>query len=358
MDDLSQSGIVTSVVVKDPRNLGHFRRCGNAHRHTFNSCDVGTLLSSRVSREATGQGQDVMRNIIRVAIVLMSLTGTAIAGKESKDFEDGQAAYLRGDYATALQVWKPLAEGGMVPAMIGLGLTYEQGNGLPQDYVQAYRWLSLAAEIAASNTAMREEAEHNRRRLFDIMTPDQRARAPVSYERQGHGVLMRGDPAMALKLIRWRAEQGDASAQFIMGLVYSNGGDIPRDYAESMKWYHLSAKQGDTAAQYDIGDFYFNGWGVSQDYSEAMKWYRLAAEHGDAFAQYKLGDIYREGRVVAQDYTQAMRWFRLAAEQNFISAFWGLGDMYANGWGVSKDEVEAARWYHKCCDLDPEACGD
>jgi TPR repeat protein len=299
-----------------------------------------------------------MTNLIRVAVVLMSLGVPVTAGELFKDFEAGHAAYQRGDYATALQLWKPLAERGMVRAMINLGLMYAEGHGVTQDDLQAYGWLSLAAEFAASDADTRVEAQQSRGRIYTRMTPDQRVQAAFSYERQGHGVLIRGDPAMALRLIRWRAEQGDASAQFVLGVKYEFGSDLSRDYSEAMRWYRLSAKQGDAGAQHNIGYLYFNGLGVPQDYSEAMKWYRLAAEHGDAAAQYEIGHIYREGRVVPQDYAEAVKWFRLAAEQNLFGAFRGLGYMYANGLGVPKDDVEAARWYHKPCDIDPEACED
>ena len=210
---------------------------------------------------------------------------------------------------------------------------------------------SLAPAYPASDTEMCEEAVQDRNRVTKRMTPDQIAQADFSYERDGHGVTIRGDTAEALRLIRRRAEQGDASAQFSLGM-------ITQDYTEAMKWFRLSAKQGDTGAQLSIGEAYEYGHGVPRDYSEAMRWYHLAAEHGYAYAQFRLGVIYRNGGLVPQDYVEAVKWFRLAAEQNSSSAMRNLGDMYANGWGVPKDDVEAAKWYRKRCDLDPEACDD
>ncbi len=57
-----------------------------------------------------------------------------------QDFDAGLAAYDRGDYAVALKEWKPLAEQGHAGAQHNLGLMYDDGEGVPQDYVQAVVW--------------------------------------------------------------------------------------------------------------------------------------------------------------------------------------------------------------------------
>ncbi len=55
------------------------------------------------------------------------------------------AAYHRGDYATALREWRPLAEQGSAIAQNNLGLMYSEGLGVPKDYAQAHKWYNLAA---------------------------------------------------------------------------------------------------------------------------------------------------------------------------------------------------------------------
>ena len=96
----------------------------------------------------------------------------------------------------------------------------------------------------------------------------------------------------------------------------------------------LLATEGDAAAQYNLGLIYENGPGVPQDYAEAVRWYRKAADQGLANAQYNLGYIYAGGQGVPQDYAEAMRWYRKAADQGVASAQYNLGYMYANGQGV------------------------
>ena len=55
------------------------------------------------------------------------------------------------------------------------------------------------------------------------------------------------------------------------------------------------AKQGDARAQYSLGVCYYEGYVVAKDYAESMKWYRKAAEQGHACAQYNLGFCYYQG---------------------------------------------------------------
>ena len=84
------------------------------------------------------------------------------------------------------------------------------------------------------------------------------------------------------------AEQGDAEAQFNLGVIYDEGQGVPQDYAEAAKWYRMAAEQGDADAQFILGVMYDEGQGVPKDDTEAVKWYRLAAEQdilpGDVLA--------------------------------------------------------------------------
>ena len=86
-----------------------------------------------------------------------------------------------------------------------------------------------------------------------------------------------------------------------------------QDYAEAMTWFHKAADQGYATAQTNLGVMYTYGEGVPQDYTEALRWYGKAAERGDALAQYNFGIMYANGRGTPQNYVQAHMWFSLAA---------------------------------------------
>ena len=91
----------------------------------------------------------------------------------------------------------------------------------------------------------------------------------------------REDYETAYKLILPLAEQGDAYAQFNLGLMYGNGLGVPQDYKEAEKWYRLSAEQGHPEAQYNLGQMYRIGQGVQQDHVLAHMWWNLSASNGD-----------------------------------------------------------------------------
>jgi TPR repeat protein len=85
------------------------------------------------------------------------------------------------------------------------------------------------------------------------------------------------------------------------------------DYATAVQELLPMAQQGNARAQYNLGVMYANGQGISQDSAQAAQWYRQAAEQGYATAQYNLGVMYASGLGVSQDDQQGYFWFSLAA---------------------------------------------
>ena len=62
--------------------------------------------------------------------------------------------------------------------------------------------------------------------------------------------------------LRRQAEQGDANAQYNLGIRYVTGIGVPQDRAEAIRWYRLAAEQGHVLAQSTLGLSYFIGNGV------------------------------------------------------------------------------------------------
>ena len=114
-----------------------------------------------------------------------------------------------------------------------------------------------------------------------------------------------------------------------------------KDYTSAIKEFIKAADQGDAAAQYRLGILYHNGQGVPQDYAQAATWYRKAADQGNALAQSNLGVLYDNGQGVPQDYAQATAWYRKAADQGNALAQSNLGVLYYNGQGVPQSNVIA-----------------
>ena len=153
-----------------------------------------------------------MKRVVLTIAILIGLAAPAWAG-----IAEGVTAYNRGDYATALREFRPLAEQGIADAQNTLGVMYYKGQGVPEDDAKAAKWYRKAAT------------------------------------------------------------QGNAGAQYNLGVMYDNGLGVPQDFAEAAKWLRKAAMQGYAFAQGDLGFMYEKGRGVPQDYVQAHMWYNLAA---------------------------------------------------------------------------------
>ena len=81
--------------------------------------------------------------IIGGLIVAAQILG--IAGAVAGPWEDGMAAYNRGDYVPAIRLFRPLAEQGNAKAQSVLGVMYRRGQGVARNSVRAFLWFSRAA---------------------------------------------------------------------------------------------------------------------------------------------------------------------------------------------------------------------
>ena len=168
-----------------------------------------------------------MKSLITTLLLVITLSSTAFGD----DFIDGLAAYKKGDYKTAVKLWKPLAEKGDVRAQAVLGAMYDNGKGVEQDYKQAVKWYRLAAE------------------------------------------------------------QGDASTQNNLGVRYGNGQGVIINYTEAVRLYNLSARQGNEYGMYNFAGMYKDGKGVEEDKIYAYMWFNLANEAGHSSAKDKREEL-------------------------------------------------------------------
>jgi len=106
----------------------------------------------------------------------------------------------------------------------------------------------------------------------------------------GIGQAVWADDVSNFKKMLQAAEQGNADAQFNLGVMYDNGRGVRQDYAQAMQWYRQAAEQGDAHAQLALGLRYATGQGVRQDIVIAKEWVGKACDNG-----IQLGcDAYRE----------------------------------------------------------------
>ena len=125
-----------------------------------------------------------MRNLTATLCLIVAVLLGSSGVSWSQDFQMGLDAARKGDFATALREWTPLAEQGDADAQSNLGLMYYDGYGVPQDFATAMKWFTLAAE------------------------------------------------------------QGIADAQYNLGFMYFQGDGVLQDYAYAHMWWNIAASSG------------------------------------------------------------------------------------------------------------------
>ena len=109
------------------------------------------------------------RTIVIGAVVTAQLlsTSAAFAGP----WEDGMAAYNRGDYVPAIRLFRPLAEQGNAKAQSVLGVMFRKGEGVPKNPARAHMWFSFAAKRGEAG------ARAELREVSRTMTPQEISQA-------------------------------------------------------------------------------------------------------------------------------------------------------------------------------------
>ncbi len=112
------------------------------------------------------------------------------------------------------------------------------------------------------------------------------------------------------------AEQGDATAQDKLGMLYLNGDEVKSNYKKGFDLLNKAAQQNNIQAQLHLAFAYEMGIGTKTNAQDAFHWYLKAANLGNAKAQYKVADMYQSGTGISKDLTQANAWYQKASSQN------------------------------------------
>lgn len=123
-----------------------------------------------------------------------------------------------------------------------------------------------------------------------------------------------------------QVKEGDAEAQFHLGLILSNRGEEAQDQVDAAQWYLKAANLNHPLAQLNLGLMYAAGQGVAKDDGAAAMWIGRAAEQGDAGAQFNLGSRCHRSSVnhlqtdAIESRIESYKWFQLAAGQGYNPA--------------------------------------
>jgi hypothetical protein len=168
---------------------------------------------------------------------------------------------------------------------------------------------------------------------------------PSASEPAGATAQEPDDPAQLAQWLEPRAAQGDALAQYRLGMLYALGKGVDQDYARAAPLLRAAAEGGIAEAQFDYGVLCENGQGVPKDAGKAVEWYRRASAQGYAGALLALGYAYANGFGVDRSMPDAAQWFRRAGEFGIVDAQYNLAFLYEHGEGVAKSAIDAYAWY-------------
>ncbi len=153
------------------------------------------------------------------------------------------------------------------------------------------------------------------------------------------------DDQLGPPALRQAAAEGDAKAQYEIGLRYSNGSGIKRDMTEAAEWFRRAAAQEFAPAQYRLGSLYEKGLGVERDLVSASNWYRRSADLGNARAMHNLAVIHTMGADGNPDMDEALNWFNKAANKGVKDSQYNLGILYGQGMGTGQNLAESYKWF-------------
>lgn len=141
------------------------------------------------------------------------------------------------------------------------------------------------------------------------------------------------------------AEQGNANAQYNLGLLYRHGRGVEQNDRLALVWFSRAAQQGLLDAQYNTGLMYMEGRGVAVSKRDALEWWQLAAERGHAAAQHNLAVLYAYGLATGVDTAKALALWRRSAAQGYAPARKALYRVYTEGlFGEKPDPALAQQW--------------
>ncbi len=108
----------------------------------------------------------------------------------------------------------------------------------------------------------------------------------------GRAAYDEGDYRAARAQLEPLARDGEAEAQYLLGLSYYHGSGELRDDARALAWFREAAAQEHGYAMYTLGLMHELGRGVKRSRGEAMLWYRRAAHKG---VQQAIAELSRSG---------------------------------------------------------------
>ena len=128
-----------------------------------------------------------------------------------------------------------------------------------------------------------------------------------------------------------------------VGLRYSNGAGVERDFVKAAEWFQMAIQNGDVAAKTMLAECYLLGKGVSKNEPKAIGLLKDAAAANEPRAMDRLAQCYYKGIGVTKDDKEAFRLYNQAAKLNYLDSLGNLGVLYINSAETDLGKDERAR---------------
>jgi len=155
-----------------------------------------------------------------IALVGFSRSSPVLSKTESAEtslFRQGMDCYQKNDFPGAMEYFQQAADQGDVLAVVQIGLMYDFGQGVLQNYTEARKWYLRAAE------------------------------------------------------------KGEPRAMYLMGHMYEFGEGVSIDNSIAYTWYLKSAQRGHASAQFEIGKILTRANRETETYLQGVEWLKSAA---------------------------------------------------------------------------------
>lgn len=150
-----------------------------------------------------------------VAASLAAGLGMAAAAAPA-DVKTAIEAWQRGDFATAVAEWRPLADRGDADAQYNLGQAYRMGRGVPADLHIAQTWFEKAAQQGH----------------------------PQAARNLGLILFQTGEKKRAIPWLKMATDADDPQAEYVLGTALFNGDIAGEDWVRAYALMSRSAAQG------------------------------------------------------------------------------------------------------------------
>jgi TPR repeat protein len=296
---------------------------------------IAAVVAVLLWQRADGQRKQAEVATTRAVALLGSATNLIVSAQSNFDEKGWNEARL---------IFEKGAELGSQLSMFNLGIIYDKGRGVAQDYAEARKWYEKAAATGDAKAMVNVGNLYKDGHGVDIDFVKAREwYFKAAGQLRGSDQLKREDDKAV--------SAGDAIAMRIIGQFFERGEGGLLDYVSAREWYERAAIAGDPVSMRNIGMFYQGHKGVQQDYVKAREWYEKAAAAkgvpqeydkarggdggavgtGDAFAMRQIGRLFEHGLGVEPDPAKAREWYEKAFEAGDEKAMTDLIDQSAKG---------------------------